>query len=227
MEYLKASSHELSFGDLIFIEDKLAKEKAARAGSAAELVLLENKKLHEYLFRDVVWSAEEARIKRTGLYIDTIEFNPVQRFLFRQERHPALASFASTIGFPRFIAGQDATLYATGAALVALTMTSGSSEDFLMAGRLLQRTWLKATELWMYMQPITATLFLAQRVIDEKDKMLSPEHRKLMAEADANIRAAFDLTDSTVPVMFRIGYAEEPSAISSRIPPRDKLLANV
>ncbi len=207
--------------NLHFITDTENKKLAGGAGSIAEVIILENEMLHEYLFKDVMWSKEEESKERHGLYIDTMEFNPVQKFLFKLASNKKLMRIAVKIRFPYFIAKQDAALYASGSALGVLTLTQVTPENFIKLGMKTQELWLKATSLSLAFQPVTATLFLGFKLKNEKnDKELSNTHKEIAFKAYAQIFEAFKLNQDEVPLfMFRVGYAKAPSARSSRKEP--------
>ncbi|MEX2052344.1 MAG: hypothetical protein WD991_01435 [Candidatus Paceibacterota bacterium] len=211
------------FNDLSlhFVNDPESKKRAGAAGSSAEIVILENSLLHEYLFRDVMWSKKQENRERHGLYIKTMEFNPIQKVLFRLAGNKTIMNFAKKIRFPYFIAKQDAVLYSTGATIGLLNLKKISPGNFVELGMAMEEIWLKAASLGLSFQPISATLFLGFKLrSDPADKVLSQEHKKIVYRSYAEIFSAFKLEKSDVPlVMFRIGYAKDPSARSSRKEP--------
>jgi hypothetical protein len=206
---------------LYFITNMENKKLAGTAGSAAEIIILENSLLHEYLFRDVMWSEKQERKERHGLYIKTMEFNSIQQFLFKLASKKKWMRLAIKIGFPHFIAKQDASLYASGSIMGLLTLKKISPENFVKLGMKMQEVWLKTTSLGLGFQPITATLFLGFKLQnDQADQTLSQEHRELAIKSYQDICSAFNLNLNETPfIMFRVGYAKNPSARSSRKEP--------
>jgi len=206
---------------LKFITDIKDKKIVGAAGSSAEIVILENTLLHQLLFKDVMWSEEQEKKEKHGLYIKTMEFNPVQSFLFKLASNPHLMRFAVKINFPHFIAKQDASLYASGSAIGILTLKNISKENFIKLGMKMQEVWLKTTALGLAFQPITATLFLGFKLLNNvDDTVLNQEHKNLALDSYKKILAVFNLKEQETPFfMFRIGYAKKPSARSSRKDP--------
>lgn len=190
-----------------------------KAGSDAEIMILENDELHSLLFGNVVWSEEEELRTRAGLYIKTMEFNPIQRLVFGLAADKRLMRIFRKLGLPRFVAFQDATLYATGAALGAIILEKTGAADFIAAGRALQRVWLTATAHELAMQPVTTTLFIGRRIKSGQADALDPAHVKLMTESYSVIERTFDAEGKNIAAMFRIGFAKSPSARSSRKEP--------
>lgn len=206
---------------LHFINDVENKKIAGQAGSAAEIIILENELLHSYLFKDIMWSEKQERKERHGLYIKTMEFNFIQRFLFKLASNKTLMKFAIKIKFPYFIAKQDAVLYSSGSVLGLLTLKKIIPENFIKLGMKMQDVWLKATSLGLAFQPITAILFLNFKIQnDPNDQVLNQKHKDIVFKSYHDIFSAFNLDSDEKPfIMFRIGYAKDPSARSSRKEP--------
>lgn len=211
------------FEDVVlhFITDPENKKLSGTAGSAVEIIILENKLLHGYLFKDVMWSEKQERKERHGLYIKTMEFNPIQQFLFKLASNKILMRIAVKIHFPYFIAKQDASLYASGSAMCLFTLKKISPENFVKLGMKMQEIWLKTTSLGLVSQPVTAILFLGFKLQNgQNDQTLSQKHKNIAFESCRTIFSAFNLSSSEIPfIMFRIGHAKDPSARSSRKEP--------
>ena len=218
-EYITNSLNKTEEGFVKLIDDEEKKKIAGRAGSSAEIVILENKMLHGYLFDHIVWSEKEERQKKTGLYINTMEFNPVQKILFRLAKNWHIMKLAIKIGFPKFIAKEDAKLYSTGAALGIIVVKDNSKESYVNAGRLMQRVWLKTEKMGLSLQPVTATLFFMQRILADDTGDMTVQHIKLLKNAYKDIQHAFNVENDTIAMMFRIGYADKAGARSSRQEP--------
>ncbi|MFA6353325.1 MAG: hypothetical protein WCW93_00075 [Candidatus Paceibacterota bacterium] len=215
------------FGDvgLHFIIDPENKKRAGAASSMVEIIILENKLLHSYLFKDVMWSEKQERKEKHGLYIKTMEFNPIQKFLFKLASNKLLMHIAVKLHFSYFIAKQDALLYASGSTMCLFTLKKISLENFVKLGMKMQEIWLKATSLGLASQPVTAILFLGFKLQnDQNDQILSQKHKNIAFESCKNIFSAFSLNSEEIPfIMFRIGHAKDPSARSSRKEPIIKI----
>ncbi|MDP3901877.1 MAG: hypothetical protein Q8Q37_02805 [bacterium] len=222
------ASQESESGGIKLLESEKEKQIAGKAGALAEIVILENKKLHGLLFKDVVWNESREKRLRHGLYINAMEFNPVQKIMFRLAKNWPLMKLAIHLGLPRFIAKEDSKLYASGSAMGIITMSGNNSRDYVNAGRLMQRVWLKATSFGLVLQPVTATLFFAQRIISEKtENLLSSYHISLMKSAYDDIKRTFDVGNETIAMMFRLGEAGPASSFSSRISVEEKLISKL
>jgi hypothetical protein len=123
------------------------------------------------------------------------------------------------IGMAKFIAKENAKLYAS-ASVIGTIITDDNDRKFVDVGRLMQRIWLKVTQLGLSMHLVTGVLFLAQRINAGESFGLSDEHVRRVQAAFQTIKGTFKVDDGVIALMFRIGHAEKPSGISSRLAPK-------
>ncbi|MBI4359145.1 MAG: hypothetical protein HY577_00955 [Candidatus Nealsonbacteria bacterium] len=213
---------EIGAGRLILLEDPAQRKLAAEASSVNEIIVLETPELHRQFFRHVVWTEKEERAKRTGLYVKTLEMTPPQELIFKLFSHWRAAQILNKLGFSKLVAKSNAELYATGAAMGAIIFTDNRAENFVLAGRLLQRLWLKATQMGMSLHPITGVLFLMQRILaQEVAGGLKPEQVEMIGRAHQKIVDLLGIRQDqgTIAMFFRLGFSQPPSAHSSRLQP--------
>lgn len=191
----------------------------AQAVSMNERVVLENKDLHRIFYGDLVWTDEEERQKKSGLFVKTLELSPPQKIGFKLFKYWPILKFLVKIGFSKFVAKENAKIYGSASGYVAVMVNDNIPRNFIIAGRLFERLWLKITKAGLSAQPTTGILFLVQRVMAKKTKGLSTESVKLISDVYDIIKSVFGLTHETVAMLIRIGYAEKPSATTSRRPP--------
>jgi nitroreductase len=196
-----------------------AMAKLGYEGSRAEVAILENHELHRLLFGNVVWTKAEEEEKHEGLFVDTLEFAPPQKFFFRLCGNWKIMNFLNKLGFAKFVSNDNAKKYGTGAAFVAIVTAHNSPEDFVKAGRGMERVWLLANQSGYAVHPITATLFFGQRIKEEKEEGLTRNSWELMENAFLGIQTTLDVHKENIAFMFRIGRAPAPSARSSKKPP--------
>ncbi len=204
---------------MILIEDKEKRIIVGKAVASIEKVILENQNLHRLLFKDVVWDDKEEKRECAGLYINTMEFNALQKLLFRFARHWKLMKIGIAIGFPKLIVNDDSKKYASGAAIVIATMKDNSPLSYFTAGRVFQRSWLNITSWGLALQPITALFFAKQRLLSGDVSTFSSEHAKIIEENYEIVRDIFGVGQETIAMLGRIGYSAPASARSSRKDP--------
>lgn len=205
-------------GKVLFLDNPLKKGIVATSASVMERVALERKDLHHAFFGDIIWTETEEREKTRGLYIRTLELPPPVRLMFRFLKNWSFAQFMNRVGFSRFAAKGNAAIYQTGT--LGLVVVDGySPKDFILAGRIFQRTWLRATSLGLSLQPVAGLLFLYQRAEFGEKNFLSDNHYQLVKNAYNNIKNTFGVEEGNLAMMFRVGIAPKPSARTSRLTP--------
>jgi nitroreductase len=201
------------------ISEGSAMKKLGHAGSRAEVAILENRELHQLLFGNVVWTKAEEAAKREGLFVDTLEFAPPQKFFFRLCGNWKIMSFLNKLGFAKFVSNDNAKKYGTGAAFIAIVTSHNSPEDFVKAGRAMERVWLLLNQAGYAVHPITATLFFGQRILEGKEEGLTRDSWELMENAFHSIKTILNVQTEHIAFMFRTGKTSAPSARSSKKPP--------
>jgi len=144
-----------------FTEDKKKCRSTGEALSINEIVTFENKKLHKLFFEEIVWSSADESTRKSGLYLKTMELKPPQQAALKLLRNWQIMKFFNHLKFARMIAKDNAKIYASGAG-TGIIIANDRDEDFLLAGRAMERLWLKATQMKLSFHLITGTMFFWQ-----------------------------------------------------------------
>ena len=209
-----------SMVNTFFIGDKNKMAIAGKAASNNEIVMLENKVLHNLFFKEVIWNSYEEKIKGgSGLYIKTLELKKPQEIVFRIIRHWPMMAILKKIGLAKFIASENAKIYETGGAMGAISVNGDSHENFIMAGRVLERIWLSCAKEGINLQLMTGILFMWQKIMAGETEIFSASEVSLIKTSYEQISSAFNIKDGIITLMFRVGYSENPSAFSYKKEP--------
>lgn len=209
---------------LRLIDDRANLENLARLASVNEKIVLENQKLHHFLFSHITWTEKEDKIKR-GFFIKTLELQGPQKIAFKLFNYWPILNFFNVFGVSNLVSKDNAKLYAKSGALVAITAPDALAISFLKSGITTQHFWLTATKLGLAVQPITGILFLHHRIGAGNDKEdLSSQHVNLVEDAYYKIEHIFNTNGQPITMMFRVGYADKPSAKCLRLEPGVKFL---
>lgn len=203
-------------GKVIFVEDVKRKKIVANVLSTMEKVALETKALHRLFFGGILWKNKDNEDGKYGLYIKTLELPPPIRLIFKLLKYWFFTNLFNKIGFSNLASKGNAQTYAKSSALYVVAIDQDISQYFVNAGRISQRIWLNATRLGLSVQPVTGLLFLARKVNDGDTEVFSEKHIFLIKEANEKIKSIFGLQNETMAMTFRIGYADQPTARSSR-----------
>jgi nitroreductase len=196
-------------------------ESLANAASVNEKVVLENKQLHNFLFSHITWSEEEDE-KKKGFFVKTLELKGPQVVAFKLFRHWPILKLFNKIGASDLVARDNAKIYKQSGAFVAIIANDTSPFSFLKSGMLMQKLWLRATKLGLGVQPLTGVLFLHHRISAGNNGGLLNHHIDLVEKAYFIIEKIFETNNRPIIMMFRIGYADKPSARCSRKDPAIK-----
>lgn len=215
---LQTAAGEMSDVSFAFVEDRESMALLSRALTTMEEIALQNKTIHALFFESIFWSKERNAAGEHGLYIKTLELPPPAQLLFKVLRYWSVANMLARIGFPKMIAAMNAKQNASASAIGVIAVDHLDRLKYVEAGRLLERIWLAAASRGLSLQIVTGLLFLARTMEKDDSATFSPEERSTVQSAYARIQE--NLKDSKEPfIMFRIGYAEAPSAVSFRQSP--------
>lgn len=204
---------------LAFVESPDAMRAIARALTTMEETALANVHLHKLFFDDILWSAEENRAGKQGLYIKTLELPPPAQVLFRFLRHWRFARMLAALGFPRVVAETNAKQNAAAAAFGVISAAHAARAEYLEVGRMVERVWLRATALGLSMQIVTGITFLARSLrIPEIARLFSRAEQERIVAAHAIIKENVDETREPI-LIFRIGRGDAPTEVSYRRAP--------
>jgi nitroreductase len=226
IEYLSQTSGDVGYdSDIFFTQDEEAKKVLGRAGGTNEEVMMSNREIHDFFFDHVTWTKEEDDNKKVGFYIKTLELPKPAQIAFRLFRHWPLMSVFNKLGAPAAIGKQNGAVYAQAGAMGIITISGNTPTDYLMAGRVFERLWLKVTELGLSLQPMTGVLFFMLGIKNGVTATFSSEQLKKIKQSYADIEAIFKIQpNQTIALMFRIGKADKPTAQARKFDAGDVLI---
>src|SRR5258708_611044 len=204
---------------VVLVPDAERISTIASAASVNDQLLLENKYLHDFFFEHVHWTEKEEQEKRSGFYIKVLELPPPAQALFKLFKHWPIMRVLNAVGFAKAGAKQNIKTYASAGAMAAFITENDSPESFVKVGRAVQQFWLPSTSMVLSAQPLTGILFFNQRLQVGEGKEFTLPHQNLIKKAYQQIPRAFGVEGGFVAMMFRIGYADPPSAQSLKMPP--------
>lgn len=202
-----------------FIDDENKIQKISLASVSNEMTVLTTKKIHNFFFRHVIWSAKEEKVKRSGLFVKTLEMPKPQEVAFRLASFWPIMKIANVFGIAKKIAADNARLFQASSSFIAFLSAGDAPEDFIALGRSMQRVWLACTRENIAVQPITGVLFLYRRVRAHMAEGIADKQQQLISSSYEEIRRQCNAGDNEVLFLLRIGIAPPPTASSSRLAP--------
>ncbi len=213
------TAEEIEGVDIVFVDDDERKDHLGEIISLNEKLILENKYIHDLLFSTLIWTEEEERKKKMGMYAKTLELKPPQMAVFKLLKNWIFARLMTKLGFPKILQKESSNLYSSCAAIGAILINNDSKENFIATGRLLEKIWLKAVKMNLSLQPITAIAFLNQKVEDGDMKNLSSFHAELIKKAYRDMERIFGSEGKIISMVFRVGDGGKPNFYSSKLSP--------
>jgi hypothetical protein len=191
----------------------------AKASSLNEQIVLENKKLHNFLFDHITWTEEEDEQKK-GFFIKTLELKGPQKFIFKILKSWSILKFLNKLSISKLVSKDNAKLYAQSESMLAITVIQLTKIAFIKTGMVMQRLWLVATKHNVYMQPLTGIIFLNNRIIMNSGySELEKKHVDIVRNSYNILNKELEINDSKLTMLLRIGYADPPTASTKRINP--------
>lgn len=176
---------------------------------------------HEQGLKDFIhevrWSEKEAKETKDGIDIATLELSGTERAAMSLLKDPRTVSF-----FRKFLMGYGLTKISkqtltSSSAVFLLQGSRFSPQSYLKAGQVLQRIWIKANLMGLSFQPVTASLFIFNKIKRDKNHGFTPEEENIIKELKASFNTLFNRSQKMEEIfMFRINMAGEPSMRSYR-----------
>jgi len=200
---------------VILTEDKKKIDELCKLLCINEVVILENKKLHELFFKEIVWEEKLARAGEKGLSLSTMELAKPKQQALRLVKNWAVINFLNKFGFAKAIAKDNAKNFAK-TPLMGIILATDDERSFIEAGRTMERLWLKSTEMKLSFQLIAGVMFFWQSLKDATIKTMLEQsgHVSLLEKTYTDIKTIFNNPSDIVALAFRVGFSDGPSSLS-------------
>jgi len=210
---LKREAKDIMGARLSLVTDNNTKKKISSLVFKSDIIRVERKDLHEFLYSTIRWNKEEIYKKRNGMPIRSLEAGFGGDLFLRFCEPWPIMNFFNKIGVGRAVAMHAKKSIMSSGAVGLLTVKGNSPYDFFNAGRALERVWLCATSLGLSMQPVTAITLFFLRIDLEGDRAFSIKHRDILSEIRPKWKAIWgdDLKEGrSEALLFRIGKCSSP-----------------
>lgn len=204
-----------------FIETEEQKRALFTATTQMEKIALQNESLHSLFFGSIVWTKREEQSKKQGLFLKTMELPPPVEIFFKLLRYWPVAKALSFINFSEKVSQGNADSYQSSSGALIFSIKDLQPESFIETGRVMERVWLQATSCGVAVQPLAGVLYVYQRLAEEKniDGVLTNDEAFLIEHSYARMSSLIGFSEGIITMILRVGYAEAPSAHSSKKSP--------
>lgn len=166
LQELKAVTESVSGAQVFFTSDVEQLKIIGQIISACDRMrLLHPHGHHDFYKREMRWSPEEAKSKRTGMDIHTLEIPAEAMMAIHAVRNEEVVKTLLDINGAQAFKMVSVQNAIASSAMGLVTMPAYTPENFIEGGRAWQRQWLKANGMGYAYQPLIAPLYLFPRLI--------------------------------------------------------------
>lgn len=188
------------------IDDRTLINKLAKMLMINDRLVFERSDIHRFLFNQIRWSQEQVDSSLDGMPLDVLGLSGVEKVFFPLMRFWGFVRIANYFGLSRIIALKCWNNLRSSALIGHIVVKKYDAQDFVNAGRAMQRVWLEATRQGLAFQPIIGLPLLIYR---EKLGVLadfSESQRCMISDIDVIWRRLCCIPNSDkIAIGFRIG----------------------
>ena len=222
----KAASEQDGFKLHWMAEGKSSYSRICQIVGEADQIRFENKAVFEELPPAFRFNHKGAEETKDGLDIRTMETGPAGPFLFKLlsswKRLKLLNHFGMSLQFNLYARLQMMSSQACG----LLVGPNYESLNFLKGGELMERIWHEITRLGLSLQPMESLPLFSLNLHLNRGKDFNETQRKKVTKLKEELFSIYGINQNQCPIfLFRMGYADSPSARSLRRPLESFLIA--
>ncbi len=206
---------EIAVQSEVFIESKITHEDLdhlSKVIGGMDRLRLFHEQGYQDFISEIRWTPIDAEKTKDGIDLETLEMGAGDKAAMGLIQDPGTIEF-----FRKYDLGvaltkiSDKTLHSASAVMM-IQADEFSPIAYLKSGIALQRIWIKANQLGISFQPISASLFLFHRVEREINHGFKPEEVKEIERLKIKLNELFNIDLSKKEIfMFRLTGSGEPS----------------
>ena len=179
--------------------------------------------MHKEMMGEVRWTPEEALRTRDGLDVGTLELSAADRAGMQVTRAFRVMELVGRFGGGQALGKPTRKAVEASSALGLVTFPGTGPADAFAGGRALERVWLTASAQGLAFQPLTAIVYLFNR-LEAGGEGLSEAERAELTELRAAWRELLPVPEGHSEMMlFRLAQAPPPTVRALRRPVEDVL----
>ncbi|MCE7042555.1 Rv1355c family protein [Dyadobacter sp. CY312] len=189
----------------------------AIAGECDLITLLNEHGHHDYFERNTRWTTDEYSRSNDGIPLQVPGNAPPLIAALTVLRDKKVASALRTIGGGNALVQASGFSASSASGIGVLSMTSHSPEGFLRGGMLMQKIWLKATQLGYTLQPLFTPISLFRRMASGAG--LEEDEKEKLKKLSSKFRTIANLQKNEIEVfLFKLARADKQSLSTKRLP---------
>jgi hypothetical protein len=189
---------------------------AALIGQADQLRFL-SQEMHAEVVSELRWTMEEALRTRDGIDPASLELNVTGHAILRLLKNWHVMERLRDTKGGTGLGKNSIRLVQSASAVGLMTMDGFSRRDYFRGGRAVQRVWLKADSLGVWLQPMSVITFLFARCMRGGGIGLPENVNHAIMDLRERFCCLFTIPDGTAEILlFRVVIGESPTARSLR-----------
>ncbi len=210
MDKLRAAVASVSGTQLIVKEQPAAIAEVAMLAGVANRIKLLYPPSHFEFFRQIRWNNDECMRTGDGVHIDSYSLSPGEVIAYRAiKKQEVIRLLSDWKGGQALELGTRATV-ASSSAIGLISITENSPENYILAGRAMQRMWLTASKNDLAIQPMQAAISQFTHLNSSSLKGMPIYLKEELREQYAKFNELFsELSDSNPVFLFRISFSEK------------------
>jgi hypothetical protein len=200
---------------LQFVDDRNALVRVGDWLGQADRLRFLSPVMHAELIRELRWTPDEVARTRDGIDMATLDITPGDRAVMRVLSSPSTMDRLKRLGGGAALQRLAQKTMAGSSALVLLSVPGTDRRIYFEMGRQLQRVWLAATARAIGVQPLGLPFLLARL---DRGVGFDEEERSVLAKIRNPFRALFGVPEGYAMVLFRLSFADAPTARALRRP---------
>jgi len=228
IDNLTSLQHSTPGAIIKIIDDRIKLKELNEVIKTCERIRFLHPELHADFFeKEIRWNNQSVESSKDGMDIRTLELSATDQAGMRVAKEveaiTLLNKWKKGKGFEK-ISGKNLEA-ASAIGFIALPKHSASS--YLQGGRLVERLWLSATKYQLSLQPLMAPILMFLK-LKHNDLVGLPEHLLIeLRDAREKYLKLLNIDENIAEIfLFRLAFAEPPSARSLRLPLEKLLLIN-
>lgn len=206
-----------NLSNLHFYESEGEIEELANIIAAVERIRFLNKRGHSDFVNEMRWTREENEQKRDGVDLETLDMKSSEKIALKMATDPdaigLLREWNKGKGFEKI--SRKPVEKSSG--LVLITMKSDTQQSFFYTGMVMERVWLKATEIGISLHPVSPSTFLMMRVKDNELQEFTEDAKEELKELNKRFNKVLHLPSDEMPVfLMRMFIGDLPKVKSLR-----------
>jgi len=225
LEEIQNAGQSITGAVVKMVEDEQAIYRIGELMAKVDRLLITHEEGHHGFVNELRWTDTEARQKKDGLDIATIDLTAGEAAGFRIAKSWSVVKTLNTWGGGSVFEKLSRKGAACASAMGLISMPGSNEKNYFDSGKSMERLWLFANYKGISFQPMTALTFMLHRLVHGKGESLTAGNIKDLNIIRDEFYQLFNLTSKEHPViLFRLLVAEEPKVKSQRIPVEEVLV---